>query len=118
MPNKHVIRDKSARLYPVIPPCQQCGSTYRVSRHHPNYDTHETVEFLCPPCHAKADQRDGTRRKSPPKTCPICGVVFENYSHSIVKTCSKECLKELGRQNAMKRWHPEVSSTSVGEATP
>lgn len=106
MLSKHTIRDKSARLFPVIPPCQECGSTYRVHRHHPSYEDHTKVEFLCPPCHAKADQRDGHRRVKPMKTCPICGVEFNHYTHVRNKTCSPECLAEMGRRNAMKRWHP------------
>jgi len=104
MLSKHTIRDKSARLFPDIPPCEECGSPYRVQRHHPTYERHDQVQFLCPPCHAKADQRDGTRRKKQPKVCPICGIQFTHYTHTRNQTCSKECLSELGRRNAMKRW--------------
>ena len=129
MLTKHASRTRSQLMYPVVPPCQECGCAERVQRHHDDYQRPEEVMFLCQNCHTKRDKVRGTwgnyrkinckaTRFKTPKTCPICGTVFINYSHSRVKTCSRECLSEMGRRNAFKRWRPEVSSTPDGEAIP
>jgi len=118
MLTKHASRKRSQRLFPVIQPCEECGTTERVQRHHEDYEKPEEVRFLCQSCHTKRDMERGiwgnhlkknyraTRFKTP-RTCPICGRSFSNYTHSRVKTCSRACLSELGRRNAMKRWHPD-----------
>lgn len=117
MLTKHASRKRSQKLYPILPPCEECGSTERVQRHHDDYQKPEDVRFLCQSCHTKRDVARGTwgnylkkpggKRTKPYRTCPICGKSFNHYTHTRNKTCSKECLSELGRRNAMKRWHPK-----------
>lgn len=46
---------------------------------------------------------EGYRPRKAPKVCAVCGATFTEYSHSRVKTCSRECLSEAGRRNAAKR---------------
>jgi hypothetical protein len=96
-------RKAAQRAYPVTE-CQNCGSTHRVQRHHPDLSAPLQVEILCEICHVIADQRDGTRRKRPMQNCVICGTDFQPKCSHVHKTCSPECLSELGRHLARKRW--------------
>lgn len=102
--NKAAARKAAQRFYEVTK-CQECGSTHRVQRHHPDMNDPLRVEILCEVCHVKADQRDGTRKMRAMQTCVICGQQFMPKCSHPHKTCSAECLSELGRRLAMKRWH-------------
>jgi len=50
-------RDKARELYPNVKPCERCGSTDRLQRHHkdenPNNNRPENIEFLCWDCHMR-----------------------------------------------------------------
>jgi len=104
--SKTMARKRSQSLYPAVPPCEECGATERVQRHHKDYQKPEDIRFLCQACHTRIEHEQGTWGPGPktPKTCPICGIQFTHYTHTRNQTCSKECLSELGRRNAMKRW--------------
>lgn len=107
---KNTVRKAAQRAISLIgKECIDCGSTKSLQRHHPDHDKALDVVILCQPCHVKAEQETGTWGSGPRtvKVCPICDAEFTNYSHIRVKTCSRGCLSELGRRNAMKRWHPE-----------
>ena len=106
MLTKVASRKRAQRAYQQVPPCQKCGSSVNVQRHHENYDHALSVEFLCQSCHATVDQQLGRwgRGNKQPKACVVCGQEFTNYTHTRVKTCGKACLSELGRRNARKRW--------------
>lgn len=40
-----------SRKFIPIQPCEVCGSTHRIHRHHPDYDKPLEVMFLCPKHH-------------------------------------------------------------------
>jgi hypothetical protein len=58
-----LIRSGEVRARPAA--CERCArepgcDRYRrplVQMHHPDYERPELVEWLCPPCHSKADHR-------------------------------------------------------------
>lgn len=87
--------------------CEDCPSTTDLTRHHrdgdPTNNAPENVAILCRSCHTKRHWAEGYRARKAPKTCTVCGKTFTKYSHSRVKTCSRECLSEAGRRNAAKR---------------
>lgn len=101
---KNSMRKSAQRAIPIVTACQECGATENLQRHHPDYSQPDRVEILCPPCHLKADQRDGTRKAKQTKLCKVCGKEFTPRHSKKHSTCSKECLAEIGRRNAMKRW--------------
>lgn len=84
--------------------CAFCGSTENVQRHHPDYNSPDFIP-LCHKCHVKIHIESGTYRRKQEKKCVICGKSFIPHHSKNHKTCSRECLSELGRRNAMKRWH-------------
>ena len=55
-------RIAARRAEPVIGPCEQCGSTRNVIRHHDDYARPLDVRFLCRSCHAFVHGRAGVRR--------------------------------------------------------
>lgn len=85
--------------------CEMCGLKSGLQRHHPDILDPLNVVILCQPCHAAVHVADGTwgNGKKQPKKCVVCLRLFD-YRHSLNKTCSRECLSELGRMNARKRW--------------
>lgn len=102
---RDVAHKSAQRAMPVLTMCQECGSTDNLERHHPNYNQPSIFQVLCQKCHIKADQRDGTRRTRKTKNCKVCGKEFTPSHSKNNNTCSKECLSEIGRINANKRWH-------------
>jgi hypothetical protein len=109
MLTKAASRKRAQRAYPQVPPCQRCSSSVNVQRHHKNHQDALSVAFLCQTCHTTADQKLGKWGcgNKKPKVCVVCGGEFTNYTHTRVKTCGKECLSEIGRRNARKRWLTE-----------
>lgn len=102
--NKNSIRKRAQKAEPVPFHCEACGATENLERHHPNYSKPDVFEVLCRPCHVKADQAAGYRRKKQPKACALCGTQFmptHSKKHSL---CSDACRSEMGRINARKRW--------------
>jgi protein-arginine kinase activator protein McsA len=110
------IRKRAQRAHPTMTRCERCGSTERLSRHHPDYSKPEEIVVLCSACHPQMDAADRTRRTKKPKVCAICGATFTNYSHSRVKNCSPPCAAEAGRRAAMKRWGGGTPSLLSGES--
>ncbi len=55
-------RIAARRAEPIVGPCEQCGSTRNVVRHHPDYAEPLRVLFLCRRCHAFVHGRAGVRR--------------------------------------------------------
>jgi protein-arginine kinase activator protein McsA len=84
--------------------CENCSGVNRLQRHHRDYSKPTEVQILCQNCHVKADQRDGFRRVKAKKRCKVCDMEFLPKHSRKHATCSRECLSELGRMNAMKRW--------------
>ncbi len=109
---KNTIRKAAQRATKTAATCQECGATGKVERHHPNYAEPTRYQILCAPCHVKADLRDGTRRTKQTRPCAICGAVFLPSHTKKNVTCGKQCLSELGRRNARKRWAGKLSQTS------
>ena len=108
MATKWMARKRAQRAIPNLKnmKCLMCATSKNLERHHPNYEEPNRVEILCASCHIKADQRDGTRRIKQEKACNICGKMFLSSHTKKHNTCSRECLTEIGRINAFKRWHP------------
>src|SRR4030095_11353448 len=99
-------RKRTQRLIPTMDHCENCGSTEKLQRHHyrglQNYDV---AKILCQSCHATEHVQEDTWGKGAkqPKPCIVCGQLFMTR-HSTNNTCSRRCLQEVGRQNALKRW--------------
>jgi hypothetical protein len=111
---KNTIRRRAQRAIPTPAACQDCGASEGLERHHPDYTQPHRVEALCRPCHVRADQRDGTRPKKKEKTCKVCGAMFLPSHSKKHTTCGPECLAEIGRRNARKRW----GTGSASQKTP
>lgn len=99
-------RKAAQRAYPETKPCERCGSTSNVQRHHADLAKPLEIEFLCQECHVKADMQAGKWGCGPrkPKACKVCGREFMPTHSKNHNTCSRACLSEIGRRNAMKRW--------------
>ena len=108
MTTKWAARKRAQRAMPTLKGqvCQRCGSTRGLQRHHPDYADLNRFEVLCRPCHGEADVRDGHRKTKQPKACKVCGNLFMPSHSQKHSTCSRECLSEVGRRNAEKRWRP------------
>jgi len=96
------VRKASQRMLPTLDACERCGVTENLQRHHHNYADHAAFEILCRPCHEKWHAAE--RLASRMKPCVICGTRFLPNHSKKHTTCSRPCLSELGRRNAMKRW--------------
>ena len=86
--------------------CEHCGSTSQLQRHHPDLQDAESVVILCQPCHAAEHVRLGTWGQGP-KEAEDLRCLREGLRGLLAprnKCCSRECLTELGRANARKRW--------------
>ena len=104
--NLAAMRKRSQRSFPIDgESCQLCGSKKRVQRHHPNQDP-EVFWVVCQKCHTDIHMKEGSWGKGLKKirACVICGKEFLPSHSKRNKTCSKNCLSELGRINARKRW--------------
>ena len=107
MVTKWAARKRAQRAMPTLAGQEcNCGATTNLQRHHPDYSDLDRFEVLCPRCHVLADQRDGHRKTKQTIPCKICGTMFLPSHSKKHTTCSRACLSEIGRRNAMKRWHP------------
>lgn len=100
------IRKRSQRLKSLSgESCAKCGSTENLQRHHQTYTESDFI-ILCQECHASEHNADGSWGKGSRKTrsCVICGSEFTPNHSKRHTTCSPDCLSELGRRNARKRW--------------
>ena len=104
MPKKNTLRKAARKATAGVMACQACGATGELERHHPDYSKPDLIEVLCPPCHVKADQRDGTRAAKQEKPCAHCGRLFMPTHSKKHALCSDECRAIVGRINAQKRW--------------
>lgn len=56
-PDRANIHLKAQRKYPKPPACcERCHKPGRLERHHPDYAESLKIEWLCKPCHWKADE--------------------------------------------------------------
>ena len=74
--------------------------------------------ILCGPCHVEADKAAGFRRTKQQKPCKVCGTMFTPSHSKKHSTCSPACLSEIGRINAMKRWHASTLTALEPSETP
>lgn len=105
--NAATIRKQSQRLKSLSgESCCMCGSIEKLQRHHRTY-TAEDFVIVCQPCHTQIHKADGSWGKGSRKIkdCAVCGKPFVPRHSTKHKTCSANCLSELGRLNALKRWH-------------
>lgn len=88
--------------------CERCGATEDLQRHHPDRATPDVAEVLCQNCHTAEHMATGTWGKGPkqPRVCVVCGNTFMHGKRT-TKTCGRNCLSELGRRNALRRWRTE-----------
>ena len=90
--------------------CERCKSTVRLQRHHKDRNSlnnkADNVEVLCQTCHKNLHMAEGSWSRGLKKTklCAICEREFLPHHSKNHKTCSRSCLSELGRRNALKRW--------------
>jgi len=102
-PSKRASRKRAQRAVTLIS-CELCGSTDSLQRHHPDIANQpDMVRVLCSQCHRVEDQAIGSQPKRKVKQCLICQQEFLPIKRT-TKVCGAECLAELGRRNALKRW--------------
>ncbi len=106
MTTKWMARKRAQRDLPSLGgiTCENCKIEDAKERHHPDYANVDVYQVLCRPCHVEADKRDGHRRTKQEKRCKVCGKMFIPNHSKKHTTCSRNCLSEIGRLNAMKRW--------------
>lgn len=114
---KAASRKRAQRAFPKILPCEICGGSIRVQRHHHDHQSALSVRFLCQSCHTKEEVLAGTWGIGPKKkkVCKNCGKEFERYTHSRVQLCGKQCLSQIGRLNALKRWGTKKTALDASE---
>lgn len=99
-------RRRAQRAYPTPQPCEKCGASQETQRHHPDIQKPLEIVWLCQACHTaedkQADKWGKGRRQE--KSCKVCGKSFLPSHSKKHTTCSRECLSEIGRRNAIKRW--------------
>lgn len=111
-------RRRAQRAFPDPKPCEKCGVTESVQRHHPDITKPLEIIWLCQACHVAADAAEGRWGKGPrpPKSCKVCGKLFAPSHSKKHNTCSRACLSEIGRRNAMKRWTGAASASPASPA--
>ena len=110
MISKAASRKRAQKAYPVLLPCERCGSSDNVQRHHADHQKPLDIQFLCQKCHTLADVASGTWGITKrPKRCAVCGKEFKNYTHTRVKTCGRACLSEIIRQANYNRYRREAA---------
>lgn len=118
MLTKATVRKQTQRLVPLSgTTCEKCGSSESLQRHHIHYEA-TAFQILCQSCHAEVHKADGSwgRGLKKTKNCAVCGQTFIPNHSKKHKTCSANCLSELGRRNALKRWRPANESTDLEDS--
>lgn len=102
--SKMAARKRAQRIIPLTQ-CLLCGATEHLHRHHPNIlSAPLDVVIVCQHCHRKMDDQDGTRLdRIQPKKCVVCHQMFLP-KRSRAMLCGMECIREMGRMTALKRW--------------
>ena len=84
-------RCRALRMYPDVGPCQDCGSTVKVERHHIDDNTknneRENIAFLCRKCHRGRDGLHiafGERAKARIKETTACAAAAKK-----ARTCCR-----------------------------
>lgn len=55
-PDRHIAHGRALRAHRLAPElCERCKQPKRLERHHPDYSQPLLVEWLCKPCHYRAD---------------------------------------------------------------
>lgn len=108
---KNTVRKMAQRAFPITGmACQECGTVGRLQRHHPDMEKPLEVNILCQGCHTQRHLDNGSWGKgpSPPRECVVCKEMFKPR-RSNSRTCGeRECISELGRRYAEKRWKPQT----------
>lgn len=93
-------RARARRAFPKVTPCERCGSTARVQRHHDDISKPLEIRMLCWVCHMEWHH--------PPSVvlanCQVCGREFQPTRSQHSRICSDLCRVEMGRLSAEKRW--------------
>ena len=117
--NKYWKGLKQAQRKFKVEKCEICGGSKTLQRHHKDgnrlNNSAENVQILCQECHKNEHMKKGTWGKGrilKNKICVICGKSFRPR-RARDKICkNKECLKELGRISALKRWSSKKSQVA------
>lgn len=114
---------KAAQRANPMRPCEACGETKNVQRHHPDYQDRTRVTFLCQTHHTAEHRKTGTWGNTyvPKANCAVCGIEYQPASRSASTICkAPECLREWGRRCAARRWHAtaDVWTDFEDSATP
>lgn len=82
---RRAARSRGHLRFPVLLPCEDCGRTDDVDRHHIDSDTRNNdrsnIAFLCPACH-------GRRHRKPRRACATCGAPCRRATNVY---CSRAC---------------------------
>src|ERR1700684_707359 len=101
MYTKEHARKLAKRKYPKLNPCEKCGATRTIHRHHEDYQQPLAIRFLCRRCHVarhkeRGDWGHGSQKS---KACSICGKRFiPKGNHHKIKNCGPKCAAEAGRR--------------------
>lgn len=94
-------RRRARTAFPILTPCENCGRTDDVERHHKDANTlnndRSNIAMLCPRCHMKEDGRyyrlaeigkaQAIRNIQPPKNCLVCGRIFKPLRRGRCECC-------------------------------
>lgn len=102
------LRQRARRHLPKPTFCERCGATENLHRHHPDLEGQPLlIVGLCAHCHEEEHKANGTWGRGRPDiaACQICGALFQPKRSCRAKLCGNpECLKEMGRRAASRRW--------------
>ena len=107
----NTLMKRARKAMQVTTACQRCkADSVSLEVHHIDRDRSnnslENLMKLCEPCHRLEHIEAGDWGKGQVKaaTCVICAKSFQPKRARRAKVCSPECLKEMGRISALKRW--------------
>jgi hypothetical protein len=92
-------RSRAHARFPDLLPCQDCGRTDDVHRHHIDGNTRNNeasnIAFLCPTCH-------GRHHRKPRRACKICGAACRRATNVY---CSRTCQGKAQTSANLTRTH-------------